>query len=73
MKFTKQFQNYQSDLTKYVAELRQKNPNLEALQRAGRARLSDVAPMDLDQQARLRASNVPQPSYVYYNWNKPKP
>lgn len=73
MKFTKQFQNYQSDLTKFVAELKQKNPDLEALQRAGRGRLWDTAPIDLDEQARLRASKIPQTGYVYYHWNKIKP
>ena len=72
MKFTKQFQNYQSDLTKFVAELRERNPNLEAQQRAGRGRLWDVEPIDLDQQARLRASRVPTTGYVYYHWNKNK-
>lgn len=70
MKFTKQFQRYESDLTKFVTELRKKNPDLEAQQRAGRGRLWDLTPIDLDEQQRIQASRVNQQSYVYYHLHK---
>lgn len=66
MKFTKQFQRYESDLTKFVTELREKNPNLEAQQRAGRGLLWDKAPIDLDDQKRTQDSGVKARGYVYF-------
>jgi len=67
MKLTKQYQNYQSEITQFIGSLKEKNPNLEASQRAGRALLWDKSPIDLDQQARSKASNVKQQAYVYQN------
>lgn len=67
MKFTKQFQKYQSEMTQFIGELRVKNPDLEASQRAGRALLWDKKPIELDQQARDRESSVKQQAYVYQN------
>lgn len=67
MKFTKQYQSYQSDLTKFITELKEKNPNLDAQQRAGRALLWDRAPIDLDERKRADASRVKQQAYVYQN------
>jgi hypothetical protein len=67
MKFSKQYQSYQSDLTKFITELKQKNPNLDAQQRAGRALLWDKAPIDLDERKRAEASRVKQQAYVYQN------
>lgn len=67
MKFSKQYQSYQSDLTKFLAELKQKNPNLEAQQRAGRSLLWDKGPIDLDERKRAEASRVKQQAYVYQN------
>jgi hypothetical protein len=67
MKFSKQYQSYQSDLTKFIAELKEKNPNLDAEQRAGRSLLWDKAPIDLDERKRAEASRVKQQPYVYQN------
>jgi hypothetical protein len=67
MAFTKQFQGYQSDITRFLADLKTKNPGLEEGQRAGRARLWDKAPIDLDTQARSKESGVKQQPYVYQN------
>ena len=56
---------YESDLTRLLAELKQKDPQLEEAQRAGRARLWD-RPQDADLARRfLDARVAPQP-YVYY-------
>lgn len=67
MKFTKQFQHYESEITQFIKELKVKNPGLEESQRAGRALLWDKKPIDLDQQDRDRESGVAQQSYVYQN------
>ena len=67
MKFTKQFQKYESELTLFINGLKAKNPGLEESQRAGRALLWDKKPIELDQQARDRESAVKQQSYVYQN------
>lgn len=70
MKFSKQFQRYESDHTKFIAELKRKDPNLEAKQQAGRALLWDKEPIDLDERKRAEASRVRQTEYVYYHLNK---
>ncbi|HWU99113.1 MAG TPA: DUF3460 family protein [Oxalicibacterium sp.] len=65
--FSKQHYNYESEATKFISELKQKNPNLEASQREGRALLWDKAPIDLDQMDRTNASRVQQQAYPYQN------
>jgi hypothetical protein len=67
MKFSKQIYGYQSDITKFVAELKEKNPKLEEQQLAGRALLWDKTPIDLDSQHRTEESRVEQQPYVYQN------
>jgi Protein of unknown function (DUF3460) len=67
MKFSKQIYGYQSDITKFVEELKEKNPKLEAEQLAGRALLWDKTPIDLDSQNRTQESRVDQQPYVYQN------
>jgi hypothetical protein len=67
MAFTKQFQLYESEATKFIAELKQKNPNLEAEQLAGRALLWDKTPINLDNSEREKSSRVKQQPYVYQN------
>ncbi|MDB5768969.1 MAG: hypothetical protein JWQ61_3783 [Collimonas fungivorans] len=67
MKFSKQINGYQSDITKFVEELKQNNPKLEEQQLAGRALLWDKTPIDLDSQLRSKESRVDQQPYVYQN------
>ena len=67
MKFTKQFQRYESEITQFIADLKKNNPALEEQQRAGRALLWDKTPRDLDAQDRTAASKVDQQPYVYQN------
>jgi hypothetical protein len=67
MKLTRQFTRYQSEITQFINELKEKNPALEAQQRAGRALLWDKDPIDLDATDRARAAKVPQQPYVYQN------
>ena len=67
MKLTRQFKGYQSEITQFIEELKQKNPALEEQQRIGRALLWDKDPIDLDATDRARASGVKQQPYVYQN------
>ena len=55
---------YQSEVTRFIDELKAKKPTLEAEQRAGRALLWDK-PQDRDAQAAFDAARVPQQPYVY--------
>ena len=56
---------YQSDVTRFIGELKAKKPTLEAEQRAGRALLWDKQ-LDLGAQADYRDAQVPQTPYVYF-------
>jgi hypothetical protein len=67
MSFNKQFKLYESEATKFIAELKEKNPNLEAEQLAGRALLWDKTPINLDNSEREKSSRVKQQPYVYQN------
>lgn len=67
MVFSKNHYHYQSEATKFIEELKQKNPHLDASQREGRALLWDKSPIDLDQLERAQASRVKQQAYVYQN------
>ncbi|MGH8808238.1 MAG: DUF3460 family protein [Noviherbaspirillum sp.] len=65
MTFSKHNQAYQSEFTKFLNDLKQKNPDLEQQQRAGRAIFWDKAPIDLDARKRAEESRVEQQAYVY--------
>ena len=67
MKFSKQQTRYVSEFTKFIDELKQKDPTLEGKQRDGRALLWDKAPLDLDARQRAEQSRVKQQPYVYQN------
>lgn len=56
---------YESDITRFLKELKQAKPTLEEEQRKGRALLWDKQPIDLDERSRLAQSRVPQRPYVY--------
>jgi aspartate ammonia-lyase len=56
---------YESEITKFINDLKQKNPKLEEGQREGRALLWDKEPIDLDQRTRAEESMVKQQAYVY--------
>jgi hypothetical protein len=67
MKFSKQHSMYESEHTKFIAELKAKNPGIEEGQREGRALLWDKAPTLLSEQDRTAESRVKQQAYVYQN------
>ena len=55
---------YESDITRFLRELKKKNPDIERGQREGRAIFWDKN-IDADLYKRYEASEVPQPAYVY--------
>jgi hypothetical protein len=57
-------QPYESDLTKFIRELKEKNPNIERKQREGRAIWWDKE-LDFDELKRWQEAEVPQQGYVY--------
>lgn len=56
---------YESDITRFIRELRQKNPGIEELQRKNRATWWDK-PQDLELNRERAEAAVPQPAYVYF-------
>ena len=67
MKLSKQYSRYESEITRFIKDLKEKNPKLEEQQRAGRALLWDKSPLDLDARDRAEQSRVRQQAYVYQN------
>lgn len=55
---------YESEITRFLKDLKKTHPALEQSQRDGRAIWWDK-PQDLDTQRRDQASRVPQSAYVY--------
>jgi hypothetical protein len=57
---------YESDITRFLKDLKQQKPQLEEAQKKGRAIWWDK-PVDLDAQRRYGDARVPQQPYVYQN------
>lgn len=55
---------YKSDVTQFIDSLKQRDPQLEARQRQGRALLWDKS-IDREAQQEWREARVPQQPYVY--------
>lgn len=60
---------YESDITRFIRELKQKNPKIEQSQREGRARWWDRN-LDLDEERRFAEGRVAQQGYVYQTGRK---
>lgn len=56
--------SYESDITRFLRELKEKNPEIARGQRLGRAIFWDKD-LDADLYRRYEASDVPQAAYVY--------
>jgi hypothetical protein len=56
---------YESDMTRFLRELKQKNPQIDELQRKNRMTWWD-RPQDLQTWKERAAASVPQPGYVYF-------
>lgn len=57
---------YESDATRFLREMKNRNPALEESQRRGRALLWD-RPQDPDLARQAREARVRQKPYVYYS------
>jgi hypothetical protein len=56
---------YESDITRFIRDLKQKNPGIAELQKKNRATWWDH-PQDLGVDRERAESAVPQPPYVYF-------
>lgn len=56
---------YESEITRFLRDLKAKNPQIEELQRKNRATWWD-RPQDLETQREFEGAEVQQPSYVYF-------
>ncbi|MEO5693279.1 MAG: DUF3460 family protein [Usitatibacter sp.] len=56
---------YESEITRFIREMKEKNPGIVELQRKNRATWWDK-PQDLEIQQEHSQSAVPQPPYVYF-------
>jgi Protein of unknown function (DUF3460). len=56
--------NFESDVTRFLKEFKQRHPETEQAQREGRARLWDKT-LDAELQEGYKQSRIPQKPYVY--------
>ena len=57
--------HYESEITQFIKQLKEKDQTMDSRQLAGRARLWDKS-LDNEQQEGFRAAKVAQQPYVYY-------
>jgi hypothetical protein len=62
---------YESDITRFIRDLKAKNPGLAELQRKNRSTWWDK-PQDLEILRERAEAEVPQPSYVYFPLPRPE-
>ena len=62
---------YESDITRFIRDLREKNPQIAEQQKKNRATWWD-RPQDLQTNRERAAASVPQPGYVYFPLPKKK-
>lgn len=58
---------YESNLTKFIHELKVEHPELDREQQNGRAIWWDKPPRDLDERRKMDEGRVQQQAYVYQN------
>lgn len=61
---------YESDITRFIRDLKAKNPQIVELQKKNRATWWD-RPQDLETSKERSESTVPQPPYVYFPLPRP--
>ena len=62
---------YESEITRFLRDLREKNPSIPELQRKNRATWWD-RPQDLELQRERAEAAVAQPPYVYFPLPEPE-
>ena len=70
MNLFKKKSGYVSEFTQFLSDMKAKNPRIEEGQLAGRSRLWDKAPQDMDSMRRASESRVKQQAYVYQSPSK---
>ena len=63
--------SYESEITRFIRELREKNPQIVEQQQKNRATWWD-RPQDLQTWRETSAATVPQPAYVYFPLPRPE-
>lgn len=56
---------YESDITRFIRQLKSERPSLDAEQRKGRAIYWDCEPIDLKRRRDELESRIPQQAYPY--------
>lgn len=62
---------YESDITRFLRELKRRNPQIAELQKKNRATWWD-RPQDLETNRERAEAAVPQPAYVYFPLPRPE-
>lgn len=62
---------YESELTRFLRDFKQKNPHVGELQKKNRATWWDK-PQDIETWKERAAATVPQPAYVYFPLPRPE-
>ena len=62
---------YESELTRFLRDLKEKNPQIDELQKKNRATWWDK-PQDFDTWRERSQATVPQPAYVYFPLPRPE-
>lgn len=62
---------YESDITRFIRSLKEKNPGIEELQRKNRATWWD-RPQDLETLREFEQAEVQQPPYAYFPLPRPE-
>jgi Protein of unknown function (DUF3460) len=57
---------YESEITQFMRDLMQKNPDMAADQQKARAMWWEKAPVTPKEQNELDASDLPKPAYAYF-------
>jgi hypothetical protein len=58
--------HYVSEHTRFIRDLLEKKPELETVQRTGRAIWWDKLPSEVEAERQMNKGRVPQKGYVYY-------
>ncbi|MEP7207024.1 MAG: DUF3460 family protein [Casimicrobiaceae bacterium] len=58
---------YESNLTKFIRELKVEHPELDREQQNGRAIFWDKPPREMDERRKMDEGSVQQQAYVYQN------
>ncbi len=61
---------YESEITQFIRELMDKNPDMAADQQKARAIWWEKAPVTPGEQAKFEASDLPKPAYAYFDTMK---